>query len=122
MSIGIEKAKARTLQKGNGVAWSADHTFAFSPNRYWRLSLAQYHRMISAGILTEDDRVELLEGLLIAKMPHDPPHDGTIHIIHAETLPRLPQGWSLRIQSAVTFGKSEPEPDLAVVRGEPGSF
>ena len=40
----------------------------------WRLSVAQYHQMIQAGILTDDDPVELLEGWLVPKMPKNPPH------------------------------------------------
>ena len=39
----------------------------------FRLTVEQYHSMIQFGILTDDDRVELLEGLLIAKMPKSPP-------------------------------------------------
>lgn len=34
----------------------------------WRLTVEQYHQMIQDGILTEDDPVELLEGLLVTKM------------------------------------------------------
>jgi Uma2 family endonuclease len=30
----------------------------------------------------------------------------------------LPPGWDLRVQSAVTLSDSEPEPDLAIVRGD----
>jgi hypothetical protein len=73
--------------------------------------------MIEAGILTEDDRAELLEGVIVAKMTHNPPHDGTIGLLQAELLKRLPDGWVLRIQSAITLADSEPEPDLAVARG-----
>lgn len=40
----------------------------------WRLNVAQYHAMIEAGILTEDDPVELLGGCLITKMPKNPHH------------------------------------------------
>lgn len=43
----------------------------------YRLSVRQYHRMIQAGILGEDDPVELLEGQLVSKTPKGPPHDGT---------------------------------------------
>ena len=31
------------------------------------MTVAQYHRMIEAGILTDNDRIELLEGMLVAK-------------------------------------------------------
>jgi Uma2 family endonuclease len=88
-----------------------------SPGRFHRLSVEQYHQMIQAGILGENDRVELLEGWIISKMPHNPPHDATIQLVQREIGTRLPGGWLLRIQSAITLGKSEPEPDLAVVRG-----
>ena len=40
----------------------------------YRLSVAQYHKMVESGILTEADRVELLEGLLVTKMAINPPH------------------------------------------------
>src|SRR5262249_18119863 len=67
MSIGIEKSKTRASVRRNGAAWPQE-PFEFPPSRHWRLSVAQYHGMINAGLLTEHDRVELLEGMLIAKM------------------------------------------------------
>jgi Uma2 family endonuclease len=82
-----------------------------------RLSVEQYHRMIETGVLTKNDRVELLEGILVSKMPHSPSHDGTISILLRGLRKRLPEKWIVRVQSAVTFEDSEPEPDLAVVRG-----
>ncbi len=73
--------------------------------------------MAELGVLTEDDRVELLEGVITPKMVHNPPHDGTIMQLMALLQPMLPSGWSIRVQSAATTSDSEPEPDLAVVRG-----
>src|SRR5687767_8041636 len=87
------------------------------PFPVYRFTVDQYQRMIKAGILTEDDRVELLEGWIVPKVSHNPPHDGTIWLVQTAILPRLPTGWILRIQSAITTLDSEPEPDLAVVRG-----
>jgi hypothetical protein len=83
----------------------------------YRFSVEQYHRMIEAGILTENDRAELLEGVVTYKMTHNPPHDATISLVQTELLKRLPDEWVLRIQSAITLADSEPEPDLAVARG-----
>jgi hypothetical protein len=40
----------------------------------WRLTVAQYHEMIQASILTTDDAVELLEGWLITKMTKNSRH------------------------------------------------
>jgi Uma2 family endonuclease len=78
--------------------------------------------MIDTGILTEDDPVELLEGWIVAKMPHNPPHDGAIQRINKRLGRRLPTGWDLRIQSAAATDDSEPEPDVAVVRGDETTY
>jgi hypothetical protein len=43
--------------------------------RIYRLSVAQYHKMIDHGILTAEDRVELIEGLLIRRLPETAEHD-----------------------------------------------
>jgi hypothetical protein len=39
-----------------------------------RFSVDDYHRLIEAGTLNAGHRVELLEGHLVCKMPHHPPH------------------------------------------------
>ncbi|HZV05337.1 MAG TPA: Uma2 family endonuclease [Gemmataceae bacterium] len=87
-----------------------------------RFSVAEYHKLIEIGILTEDDNLELLDGYLVHKMSRNPPHDATLQLIQ-DTLPRLlPSGWCLRMQSAITLSRSEPEPDAAVVRGNARSY
>lgn len=90
------------------------------PPQAWplrRFTLAEYRKMCSTGILEEDDRVELLDGWIVPKMTHNPPHDATVQLCQAAIGAVLPDVWLLRIQSAVNAGRSEPEPDLAVVRG-----
>ncbi len=87
-----------------------------------RFSVAEYHKLIEIGILTEDDNLELLEGYLVHKMSRNPPHDAALQLIQ-ELLPRLlPADWCLRMQSAITLSSSEPEPDGAVVRGNARSY
>jgi Uma2 family endonuclease len=73
--------------------------------------------MIEEGILGPDDRVELLAGYLVEKMPHNPPHDGTVGRIMLRLVRLLPAEWLLRVQSAIVLRRSQPEPDLAIVRG-----
>jgi Uma2 family endonuclease len=82
-----------------------------------RFSVAEYHRMIRTGILTENHRVELLEGVIVDKMPHNPPHDGTITRIQRRLARQLSEDWLIRVQCSITTRDSEPEPDLAIVRG-----
>jgi Uma2 family endonuclease len=96
--------------------------FGMPPLPIRRFSVAEYHRMIQAGILTEDDPVELLEGWIVAKMPHNPPHDGTIQLMNRRLGRRLPAGWDVRVQSAMTTSDSEPEPDLVVARGDETTY
>src|SRR5438477_4753717 len=82
-----------------------------------RFSVARYQRMIEAGILTTEDKVELLENYLVLKMPRNPPHDGTIDLVKAALPGVVPPGWLLRIQQTVVLSDSQPEPDFAVARG-----
>jgi Uma2 family endonuclease len=93
-----------------------------SPDPGHRFTVDEYHKMIEVGTLTEDHAVELLEGWIVAKKPHSPPHDGTIGLAEESIRHRLPAGWRIRVQCAITTDDSEPEPDLAIVRGEPRSF
>ncbi len=82
-----------------------------------RFTVDEYHQMIQAGILGENDNVELLEGWIVPKMPRNPVHDALISWVHNRVLaPRL-RGWFCRGQSAIITPDSEPEPDLAVIRG-----
>jgi Uma2 family endonuclease len=82
-----------------------------------RFTVKQYHEMIRLGVLTENDRVELIEGWVIDKMPQHPAHAGATSVLQRELTARVPAGWVVRVQFPVTLGDSEPEPDLAVVRG-----
>jgi hypothetical protein len=93
------------------------NSFIMSPYPVRRFTVDEYHQMIQAGILTEDDPVELLEGWIVLKMPRNPPHDMGIELAEDAVLARLPAGWRVRVQMAITTADSEPEPDLAVVRG-----
>jgi Uma2 family endonuclease len=87
-----------------------------------RFTIDEYHRMIRAGVLEEDEPVELLEGYLVLKMPRNPLHDSTIQRIQKRLFRLTPAGWDVRVQSAITLAESEPEPDLAVVRGDESRY
>lgn len=88
----------------------------------WRLSVDQYHEMIEAGILTDLDRVELLEGLLVLKMTKQPPHTVAIDLTRLALQDVIPENFCIRSQDPVTCEGSEPEPDIAVVRGKLRDF
>jgi hypothetical protein len=83
----------------------------------YRLSVAQYHAMAEAGILTADDSVELLEGWLVAKISKNPAHCLVMGLIQDALASLLAPDWHLKVQGSVTTTASEPEQDLTVVRG-----
>lgn len=88
------------------------------PPPHYRFTVAQYHRIIDAGVFGADERCELLEGAIVPKMTRKPPHDGCLYLAQTLLLAHLPADWVLRVQSAATLGgTSEPEPDLVVARG-----
>jgi Uma2 family endonuclease len=83
-----------------------------------RLTVDQYEAMAEAGILTERDRVELVDGLLVKKLAKNPAHSVAARAV-AEALARLiPGGYFVTREDPIRIGPaSEPEPDAAVVRG-----
>lgn len=79
-------------------------------------SVAEYHQMIDAGILPEDERVELLEGVIVAVSPQKRPHAFLIQRLNALLLRQLDGRYHVLPQLPLALGdRSEPEPDLAVV-------
>jgi Uma2 family endonuclease len=83
----------------------------------------EYHQMAQAGILTEDDRVELLEGEIIQM--------AAIGSRHAACVDRLNHLFSryvagraiVRVQSPIHLSEiSEPQPDLALLRLRPDFY
>ena len=82
-----------------------------------RFTVAQYHQMGEAGILGEDDRVELIEGEITEMTPI-----GRAHAACVTRLDRLFQrefrdDASVRVQNPVTLDEhSEPQPDIALLR------
>ncbi|HEX5269581.1 MAG TPA: Uma2 family endonuclease [Gemmataceae bacterium] len=96
------------------------------------LTVDQYHRMIEQGILREGAPTELIDGILVRKdrsdqggdpMSHGPRHALTIKRLERLLRPVESQGRHLHVQLPITLAPTEePEPDLAVVRGDPEDF
>jgi Uma2 family endonuclease len=82
-----------------------------------RFTVDEYHRMIETGILTENDRVELLDGWILEMSPIGPPHASIVRILAARLQNSLPIGWFVSAQTPITIRNGEPEPDVTVVRG-----
>jgi Uma2 family endonuclease len=87
-----------------------------------RFSVLRYQKMIEVGILTPEDKVELLENYVVLKTPCNPPHDGTVQLATEALAPAIPKGWRLRVQLTVVLADSQPEPDFAIVRGDARAY
>ena len=87
-----------------------------------KFSVAEYQKLIDTGILTDEDKVELLEGHLVHKMPANPPHDSTLMRLDHRFQRLVPDGYVARCQHGSDFPDSRPEPDLAIARGAETAF
>ncbi|MGE0606645.1 MAG: Uma2 family endonuclease [Pirellulales bacterium] len=88
----------------------------------YRFSVEEYHRMPAAGILAGEERVELLDGWIVPMTPIGPLHCRAIEKLRRMIEQFLPAGWHVRCQHPITLATSEPQPDLAVVRGGVDDF
>lgn len=89
----------------------------------WKFTVDDVHGMLQAGILHEDDRVELLEGDLFPMSPQDPKHAGTIRRVRTALSRAYGQGFIVDVQSPLQASNySLPEPDVMVVRGVDSAF
>jgi Uma2 family endonuclease len=84
-----------------------------------RFTVDEYHSMIQAGVFADDKNFELLEGLLVRKMTKHPDHWITAELVRSALSTLNIAGFFIHCQNPVTTSDSEPEPDVALVRGQP---
>jgi Uma2 family endonuclease len=88
------------------------------PHEPTRFSVAAYFRLLETGALTERDRVELLEGVIVAMTPSNPPHAGFVTKVSRALFRAVGERASVRTQCPLILQpRSVPEPDVAVVAG-----
>ena len=79
------------------------------------ITVSAYHIMYENGAI--DENVELIEGVIVEKMPKKPIHSAIVdrlnELIRNFLLPHL----HIRQEQPITFLRSEPEPDISVVKG-----
>jgi len=74
--------------------------------------------MIDRGIFRPDDRLELIDGQMVVKEPQDSDHFTAILLVAERLRAAFGPGWLVRPQGPVALDdRSEPEPDVSVVRG-----
>jgi len=81
------------------------------------ITIAEYHQMIEAGILKEDERLELLDGEIIERCPIGPRHSACVDRLTLFLVRLLGTAAIVRVQSSIQLSDtSEPQPDLALLK------
>ena len=82
-----------------------------------RFTVHDYHRMAEAGILHEDDRVELIGGEIVEMSPIGGRHAACVREINHLLSRQVGDELRVDVQSPVKLSEQEePQPDLAMIR------
>lgn len=82
-----------------------------------RFTADDYQRMGQTGILSSEDRVELIDGEVVAMSPIGPRHSACIDRANRALVILLGERAIVRVQSSVRLNRyNEPEPDLVLLR------
>ena len=88
-----------------------------------RWTCHEYQRLIDHGFLDEDEPIELLDGLLLVKEPQSSPHRTAVLLVAKAVERAFGVGWFVQTQSPIVLDdRSEPEPDVCVIRGSPRDY
>ena len=99
-------AARRTRAEGTPAATPARRLF----------TVDDYHAMTRAGILSEDDRVELIEGEIVVMSPVGSRHAACVDILAELLIRAADHRTAVRVQSPIGLGEStEPQPDVCVL-------
>jgi Uma2 family endonuclease len=83
----------------------------------WRFTVHDYHRMGEAGILHEDDRVELIEGELVEMAAIGTRHFSCVNRLNRLLVMNVGDEAVVSVQNPVRLNEyTEPQPDLTVIR------
>jgi len=86
-------------------------------------TVAEYHKMAEAGILSEDDRVELLEGEIVAMSPIGSRHAACVDRLAQCLVVQVGGRAIVRVQNPIRLGEhSEPQPDVALLKPRPDFY
>jgi Uma2 family endonuclease len=83
----------------------------------------EYERMAAAGVLAEDDRLELIDGEIREMSPIGPYHAAIVSRLNRVLGRQLSDDLVLRVQDPIRLSDySEPQPDIAVVETRPDDY
>src|SRR5437868_4004558 len=88
---------------------------SIEPELVRSIKRSEYDQMVELGMF-QDERVELIRGVLVKMSPRLAPHASTVQKLTQLLMMQLQGRFSLRVQSPLALSEdSEPEPDVAVV-------
>ena len=95
----------------------------FPPTPRRRLTVDEYYRMGDVGILFRDDRVELIEGELVAMSPIGSDHSDTINTLTRTLVLAVGDRGVVSVHNPVRLDRfNEPQPGVLVLRVRPGGY
>jgi Uma2 family endonuclease len=84
-----------------------------------RYTSDEYLALAEHGVLEPDDRVELLDGVVVSMSPINPPHAVATDKVAVALRAAFGKGFAVRVQHPLRAGRrSVPQPDVAVVAGD----
>lgn len=83
----------------------------------YRFTVGDFARMGEAGIFTEGNRVELIDGEILEMTPIGPLHAWIVNRLNSLLITRLAGKAYVSVQNPIRLGRhTEPQPDLVVAR------
>lgn len=88
------------------------------------LSSEEYHQMLEAGILSEDERVELIQGEILEMSPIGNAHAACLRRLLRLLVPALGPDVMIDAQNPIHLPeeRSDPQPDLALLRAREDGY
>jgi Uma2 family endonuclease len=88
-----------------------------------RLTREEYERLVEEGFFSEDARIELIHGRLVEMAPQTTFHSVGVNLAQVVLGRVFGEGFAVRVQLPLAIDPdSEPEPDVAVVPGNPRDY
>jgi Uma2 family endonuclease len=83
----------------------------------FRFNISQYHQMSETGILSENDKVELINGEIIEMSPIGRRHTACVNRLNSVFSQLLGKKVIIAVQNPITLNNlSEPQPDIALLK------
>ena len=88
-----------------------------------KFTVAEYYRMGEAGIFRPEERVELIEGVIVVMSPIGIRHAASVHRYIQVFSPLVGERLSFQIQNPIHLDDhTEPEPDVMLLRPRPDNY